>query len=66
MKAKEVKSHSFECLEQQLDYGVLERVGCMLFAESMFSVMCLNSLGIICMETIVSVSYMQGNLLYDP
>lgn len=64
MKAKVVKSHSFECLEQQLDSGVLEQVGCMLFAESVFSVPIPNSLEIICMENKVSVSYMQGHLLY--
>lgn len=64
MKSKEVEGHSFECLEQHLDSGVLERVGSLLFAESNFSVLCPNSLGIICMETKVSVSYMLGHLLY--
>lgn len=59
VKSKEVKGHSFECLEQYLDSGVLERVGSLLFAESNFSVLCPNSLGIICMETKIIFVYLK-------
>lgn len=61
MKEKPINNDLSDCLEDQLDSGVLGRVGSELFAEVPHSVMFPNSLGIICMETKVSVDYFLGH-----
>lgn len=63
MKGKPVNNVLSECLEDQLDSGVLGQVGSELFAEVPHSVMFPNSMGIICMETKVSVNYILGHSL---
>nr|XP_034335227.1 uncharacterized protein LOC105325187 [Crassostrea gigas] len=58
-KGKPINNVSSECLEDQLDDGVLRRVGCELIAKIPFSVMFPNTLGIICMETKIIFVYLK-------
>ena len=55
VKVKQIKNASSNCLEEQVDSGVLRHVGSELFAGTFFSFLCPNSLGIMRMETKVSV-----------
>lgn len=71
VKGKPINNDLSECLEDQLDSGVLGRVGSELFAEVPHSVMFPNSLGIICMETKIIFLYLKiqkepGELLILP
>lgn len=71
VKGKPVNNDMSACLEDQLDSGVLWRVGSELFAEVPHSVMFPNSLGIICMETKIIFVYLKikrepGELLILP
>lgn len=71
VKGKPVNNDMSACLEDQLDSGVLWRVGSELYAEVPHSVMFPNSLGIICMETKIIFVYLKikrepGELLILP
>uniref|UniRef100_A0A8W8P6B8 Uncharacterized protein n=1 Tax=Magallana gigas TaxID=29159 RepID=A0A8W8P6B8_MAGGI len=59
VKGKPVNNVLSECLEDQLDSGVLGQVGSELFAEVPHSVMFPNSMGIICMETKIIFVYLK-------
>ena len=52
---KQIKNASSNRLEELVDSGVLGQVGSELFAEAFYSFVAPNSLGIMCMETKVSV-----------
>ncbi|XP_078327408.1 uncharacterized protein LOC111112179 isoform X1 [Crassostrea virginica] len=59
VKVKSIKNASSNCLEEQVDSGVLEQVGLELFAEAHFSFLFPNSLGIMCMETKLIFVYLK-------
>lgn len=67
MKGKSLKNASSNCLEEQLDSYVLGQVGSELFAEAPDSAMFPCSLGMILMETTVSVNVnvLWGNIGYN-
>lgn len=58
-KGKPINNVSSECLEDQLDDGVLRRVGYELITKIPFSVTFPNTLGIICMETKIIFVYLK-------
>ncbi|XP_078327401.1 uncharacterized protein LOC111114503 isoform X1 [Crassostrea virginica] len=59
VKVKQIKNASSNCLEEQVDSGVLRHVGSELFAGTFFSFLCPNSLGIMRMETKLIFVYLK-------